>query len=238
LVTVAIMQPAYLPWLGYFERAALADVVISLDHVRIDRNSKTKFANRNRVRTPQGWTWLTVPLHTKGRDAQLALDGIEIEEDGRWRTKHWATLEQNYRRAPHFAEFAPALAAIYAREWDKLVPLCDELTRTLLAAFDIRTPWRSSSKMQARSSKSELVLDLCREAGATRYLSGPFGRDYLDRAAFERAGIAIEFHDYVHPIYPQSHPGFEPNLSACDLLFHAGREARSILRTRREVRAA
>ncbi|HTF89950.1 MAG TPA: WbqC family protein [Planctomycetota bacterium] len=235
--TIAIMQPAYLPWLGYFERAALVDEVISLDHVRIDRNSKTRFANRNRVRTSQGWTWLSVPLRTKGQD-DLSLDRLQIDPAVRWRTKHWATLEQNYRRAACFAELAPALEAIYVREWSELVPLCVELTRALLSAFEIDTHFRSSSQMQSRSTKSELILDLCLESQATHYLSGPFGRDYLDREAFARAGITIDFHDYRHPIYPQSYPGFEPNLSACDLLFHAGRDARKILLTRREARAA
>jgi hypothetical protein len=229
--TVAILQPAYLPWLGFFERFALADEVILLDHVRIDRNSKTKFANRNRLRTPQGWAWLTVPLLTKGRDDDLALDALEIDPDGRWRAKHWASIEQNYRRAPCFAAYSEELRATFSREWSHLVPLCTHAMDGLLRALDIRTPWIASSSLESRSTKSELILDLCRERAADRYLSGPFGRDYLDLAAFARAGIAVEFHDYAHPTYRQAYPGFQANLFAYDLLFQAGPDAGALLRT-------
>lgn len=237
--TLAILQPAYLPWLGFLERIRLADEVVVLDHVRIDRNSKTKFANRNRVRCAQGWSWLTVPIRTRGREAELALGQIEIEEDTRWREKHWATIEQNYRRAPFFADYAAELQAIYARPWTHLVPLCSAVTGVLLRAFEIDTPLHSSSAMESRSAKSELILDLCRESHATRYLSGPFGRDYLDLAAFERAGITVDFHEYVHPVYEQCYPGFEPYMCAFDLLFQAGPQARNVLRsTAREAHAA
>jgi len=236
--TVAILQPAYLPWLGFFERFALCDEVIVLDHVRIDKNSKTKFANRNRVRTPQGWTWLTVPLLTKGQAGELTLDSLSIDDASRWREKHWATIEQNYRRAPFFERYAPPLRMVYAQAWPMLVPLCEQITRDLLAAFEIRTAQRSSRSMESRSTKSELILDLCRESGATHYLSGPFGREYLDLEAFARARIDVRFHEYVHPTYAQSYPGFEPNLFAYDLLFHAGPDALRVLRTSTQALAA
>ncbi len=236
--TLAILQPAYLPWLGFFERIALADEVIVLDHVRIDRNSKTKFANRNRVRTSQGWSWLTVPIRTRGCDEELALDRILIEEDGRWRAKHWATIEQNYRRAPFFERYCAGLQATYVNEWAQLVPLCSAVTGALLRALDIDTPLISSTTLESRSSKSELILDLCLERNATHYLSGPFGREYLDFAAFERAGIALQFHDYVHPVYAQSYAGFQPFMFAYDLLFHTGPDARALMSTTRELRAA
>ena len=236
--TVAILQPAYLPWLGFFERIALCDEVIVLDHVRIDRNSKTKFANRNRVRTATGWSWLTVPLCTKGREDDLSLAALEIDNTGRWREKHWATIEQNYRSAPFFDHYAPALSAVYDQDWPRLLPLCERITVDLLRAFQITTPLRSSSSMQSRSSKSALILDLCREADATRYLSGPLGRDYLDLEAFAYAGIDVRFHDYFHPQYQQAYAGFGPCMFAFDLLFHAGPKARGILRTTGEVLAA
>ncbi len=236
--TVAILQPAYLPWLGFFERIALADEVIVLDHVCLDPNSKTKFAHRNRVRTPQDWTWLTVPILSRGRGKELALDRILIEEDGRWRAKHWATIEQNYRRAPFFERYGGELQAVYANEWAQLLPLCSSVTRSLMRALGIDTPLISSSTLQSRTSKSDLLLDLCIERNATHYLSGPFGRDYLDLAAFARAGVALQFHDYRHPIYAQSFAGFQPCMFAYDLLFHAGPGARALMSTTRELRAA
>lgn len=236
--TVAILQPAYLPWTGFLERIACADEAILLDHVRIDRNSKTKFANRNRVRTAEGWTWLTVPLRTKGLGDDLALNSLEVDESSRWRAKHWATLRQGYARAPFFAAYSNTLRETLARPWSHLTPLCDVLIDDLLRAFSITTPLRRSSQMQSRSTKSALILDLCMEAGADRYLSGPLGRDYLDASAFARAGIELCFHDHVPLVYDQHDADFVPGLTAYDLLFHAGPSAARYLRRNLEARAA
>lgn len=236
--TVAILQPAYLPWTGFLERIACVDEAILLDHVRIDRNSKTKFANRNRVRTADGWTWLTVPLRTKGRDGELALNALEIDDSSRWRAKHWATIQQGYARAPYFEEYSKTLRETLDRPWTHLTPLCDALLADLMDAFSIRTPLRRSSTMRSRSAKSALILDLCLEAGADRYLSGPFGRDYLDAEAFARAGVALAFHDHVPPLYEQGTQPFVPGLCAYDLLFHEGPAASRRLRRVQEVRAA
>ena len=192
---VTIMQPAYLPWLGYFHRAHLADLHIVLDHVAIDLNSKTKFANRNRIRTAQGWTWLTVPLKTKGHHGELMLDTLAVGDDDRWRSKHHQALRLNYARAPHFAEHQAYFANFYEQPWERLNDLCRELTGYLMRAIGVTTPVVHSSTLPVRSHKDALILDLCREVGATTYLYGPFGRDYLDPAAFAEAGIALDFPD-------------------------------------------
>jgi len=109
---VTIMQPAYLPWLGYFHRIALADLFIVLDHVHIDRNSKTGFAHRNKMRTKESCSWLTVPLKTKGKHGQLILNELETAEQD-FRVKHWGTIRHNYSKAPFFAAHAAELQAIY-----------------------------------------------------------------------------------------------------------------------------
>lgn len=226
---VTIMQPAYLPWLGYFDRIRRADTLIVLDNVAIDRNSKTKFANRNRIRTPAGALWLTVPILTKGRSDRLAIDRLEIDPTQHWRPRHWASLSLNYRRAPHFAEHAAFFEKVYAAEWPLLGALCRHVTDYLLGAFGLARSVRYASEMNAAGSKDALILELCRAAGATRYISGPFGRDYLDAAAFAAAGIALEFHDYRHPTYAQAFAGFEPYMSAVDLLFNHGPRSLAIL---------
>jgi len=223
------MQPAYLPWLGYFHRIAMSDLHISLDHVQIDRNSKTKFANRNKIRTQQGWCWLTVPIKTKGRQGDLAIDQLEIAADTDWAAKHWQTLKQNYARAPFFVQHAPFFEAIYARHWDRLVDLTGAITDYLLLALGIRTPALKSSEMGVAGVKDELILNLCKAVNASTYLSGPFGRDYLDARTFESAGIRLLFHDYQHPLYQQAYPGFEPYMSAVDLLFNLGPESLRVI---------
>lgn len=228
---VTILQPAYLPWLGYFDRIRRSDLCISLDHVQIDRNSRTKFANRNKVRTAQGWTWLTVPIRSGGRYGDMPLDAIDIDSGQDWAAKHWKTIEGSYRRAPFFAQWQPLLAPVYADPPGQLLPLCRRLTGELLRGFGITTPVVSSLDLVCRDAKDLLILNLCREVGASTYLSGPFGRDYLDRAAFRAAGIELLFHDYRHPTYTQAFPGFEPYMSAIDLALTHGPDSLGILAT-------
>lgn len=222
---LSINQPAYLPWLGYFHRIAVSDLHVVLDTVQFEKNS---FVNRNRVRTREGSCWLTVPLHTKGRFGQLAIDSLETVDDG-WRRKHWDTLRQSYARAPAFASEADFFAGIYARKWPLLLPLVEEMNAHLRARLGIATRIVRASEIGAAGAKDELVLNLCRAVGATTYLSGPLGRDYLEPARFAEAGIRLAFHDYHHPIYAQAHPGFEPAMAAVDLVFNHGQESLRIL---------
>ena len=227
---VSIMQPAYLPWLGFFDRIAASDVLILLDHVLIDRNSKTKFANRNRIRTPDGWTWLTVPIRSKGRHGELLLNEIEVNNETDWRAKHWRAIEMNYRRAPHFADYAAPFQVMFETEWTRLAALNAAGQKIFTEALGIGTRTMLSSEMDCRETKDRLIVELCEKAGATAYISGPFGRDYLKPEDFRAAGVELLFHDYDHPEYKQCFEGFEPYMSAIDLLFNHGPEALQILR--------
>jgi hypothetical protein len=216
---VSINQPAYLPWLGCFHRIAISDLHIVLDHVQFEKNS---FANRNKVRAGQGWCWLTVPLKTKGQFGALELNRVEIDRSRNWAAKHWATLSQSYARAPYFEEHREVLESVYGSTWHRLSDLTRALTHYQLRALNIATPLRYSSEMNIEGAKDELVLELCRAVGATVYISGPLGRNYLRPHLFERAGISVVYHDYLHPRYHQIHPGFEPQMAALDLLFNEG----------------
>jgi len=221
-VIVSINQPAYLPWLGYFHRVLRSDLHVVLDHVQFEKNS---FTNRNRVRTPQDWTWLSVPVRTKGRFGELRLHELEIVNERPWARKHFDTLRFNYRRAGHFAAEADYWGEVYAREWTRLADLQRETTGHTLGALGIDVPLRSSSELDVGGAKDELVLNLCRAVGASVYLSGPLGRDYLVPERFADAGIELRYHDYVPPTYPQAHPGFEPGLAALDAVLCLGAPA-------------
>jgi hypothetical protein len=223
---VSINQPAYLPWPGSFHRIALSDVHIVLDHVQFEKNS---FVNRNKVRTRQGWCWLTVPLKTGGRFGRLGIDQVEIANDTPWPRKHWETLRCHYGKLAGFAAHAAFFEDLYRRPWDRLSPLLRETHGYLLRELGIRVPLLRSSEMGVAGSKDDLILNLCKAAGARTYLSGPLGRNYLREEIFEREGIRVAYHDYRPPVYAQAAPGFEPGLSVVDLLFHCGGEAREIL---------
>ncbi len=226
---VSISQPAYLPWLGYFHRIAESDLHIVLDHVEIDQNSRTKFANRNKIRTPDGWSWLTVPLLTKGRRQNLELHNLEIDNSTNWATKHWKAICHNYAKTPHFKESSHFFENVYSSNWRLLNNLNEHVTKYLLDTLCIKTPTKFSSRMGIESKKSELIVDLCRSVGATKYLSGPFGRQYLSEPDFLKHGVELIYHDYKHPTYSQVFENFESFMSIIDLIFSHGSESKNIL---------
>lgn len=225
---VSINQPAYMPWLGYFDRIHGSDLHIVLDHVQFEKNSVT---NRNKVRTLDGWNWITVPVRTKGRFSKLAIDQVEIDQNMYWAKKHWRTIEANYSKSRYFNDYSLGLRDLYSSDWTTLGALLDESRKFLLTELGIKKDQIRSSELSPQSKKSDLVLELCKKVGATCYLSGPFGRDYLDAHKFEDAGIELRFHDYVHPEYEQVYEGFEPYMSIVDLLFNHGPKSLEILST-------
>lgn len=227
-----IMQPAYLPWLGYFDRICKSDLLIVLDDVNMDSNSKTKFANRNKIRTSQGWTWLTVPLMSKGRHGSLFLNNVEPSNEQPWRAKHYQSLRNCYSRSPFFCEHQIFFENLYAKEWPRLIDLISASTSYLLDALSMRCESVKSSDIKVSGVGSDLILDLCRHVGATTYISGPFGRNYLSANRFAQFGIQVVYHDYNHPSYSQVFPGFEPYMSVVDLLFNHGPKSQDILVSR------
>ena len=230
---VSISQPAYLPWLGYFHRIAVSDLHISLNDVDIGHRS---FANRNKVLTPQGPSWLTVPVLTKGGRSTL-ISEIAIATDSKWRRKHWRTIEQSYAGAQHFDQYSDFWEEIFTREWELLEDLTRETTAHQLEALGIDTPLRRSSEMGVGGAKSDLILNLCSAVDADVYLSGPLGRDYLDDGKFEERGIRVEYHDYTHPTYPQAADEFVSHLAAIDALFSCGPRTRDVLRSGNATKA-
>jgi hypothetical protein len=223
---VSIHQPAYLPWLGYFDKIRRADLFIYLDTVQFQKNS---FQNRNKIRTKSGPIWLTVPVATSGVLYETQLKDIRIDSTLKWQAKHLAALKMNYARATAYEARMPAIVPFYERPWDRLADLCWEMMTIFNAMLGISTRIVKSSDLPAtQSAKSDLVLELCRQVGATTYLSGSMGRDYLVLEDFRAAGIEVLFQDYRHPTYPQVYPGFEANLGIVDFLLNCADPGRAI----------
>lgn len=213
---VSINQPAYIPYLGYFDRIMKSDVHVVLDHVQFEKNS---FTNRNKVLTRNGPVMLTIPVQNK-----LGTPINEIDIAGHdWRKKHMMTIQQAYAKAPHagwLADFELLYTSFPAK---RLMTEINCFTNIFLRKWDIKTPMIHSSQRFSGAElgkKSDLVLNICKELGARVYLSGPLGRDYLNLYDFELAGIEVKFHEYIPAPYPQLNPGFIPYLSAIDALFN------------------
>jgi len=224
---VAVHQPETLPWLGFVDKLRQCDTFVLLDTVQFEKNY---FQNRNRIRTPTnlGWSWLTIPTLTKGRSRQLIVD-VKINYATDWPRKHVASLQQHYRRAPCFERYFPALQALYQQRWERLGEWNVEVIQWLAAAFGLRQPIVRSSALGVTGSRSELLVAICQKLEATDYLSGVSGRDYLDTSLFDRAGVAVRFQEFYHPIYRQCYAPFIPGLSAVDLLLNYGEDSLAIL---------
>lgn len=218
---VAIHQPAYLPWLGYLERILKSDCFVFLDTVQLETRS---FTSRNRIKTPQGAQWLTVPVLSKGH-RETSLQTIRVDDSQPWRRKHLMTIAQHYRKAPRFDFCFERLEQLLSREQPLLADLCFDQLAFWLAELGITTRVVRARDLAATGRKSDLMLNICRELGAKTYLSGPQGRGYLDEAKFAMAGIEVAYHDFVSPVYPQIGDEFMPNLSIIDAWMNVGPEA-------------
>ncbi len=164
-------QPNYLPWLGLFHRVAQADVWVLADDVQF---SKHGYTNRVRVRTAGGWQWLTVPVRTRRKGGQQIR---QVETNGsNWQSKHWRTLEWNYRSSAHFDDFAPFLASFYAEtRWRHLVDVNVALCDFLRGQLGIEVEARLSSSMELRRERSERLADMALACGCDVYLAGAGG---------------------------------------------------------------
>lgn len=223
---VSINQPAYLPWLGYFERIERSDMHIVLDHVQFEKNS---FINRNKIRSKNGVAWLTVPVSTKGQFGNLAICNLEIAGPITWRRKHWESIRMGYSRAPFFDNYKEPYQQIYSQEWSEFMPFLRALLKQHVLDLGIKTPLIFSSNMVISGQKTDLILNICKSVGATTYLSGLHGQNYIDDKAFIDKGIAVVYQDYRHPVYAQAWPGFESHLNFLDLLFNHGMDSLKII---------
>jgi hypothetical protein len=219
--TVVVLQPGYLPWLGFFDQLRRADVFVYYDDVQYDKHG---WRNRNRIKTQHGPLWLTVPVRHAGRGTPTILE-VEVDARTPWARKHVSSIRQAYARAPFLNTYLPALEELLQRKWGRLVDLDITCAGVMAEWFGLRRRIERSSELGVDGSPSERLITICRHFGASKYLSGDAARTYLDVPLFERNGIAVEWQQYTHPVYPQLHSGFIPHLSALDLLLNCGERA-------------
>ena len=222
---VAVLQPGYLPWLGFFDQMRRADVFVYYDDVQYDKHG---WRNRNRIKTQQGALWLTVPVRHSGLGQPRILD-VEIDNRTPWPRKHVASIRQAYARAGYAGVYVPMVEEVLARPWTSLAELDMTLAATLAEQLRIAARVVRVSELGVHGERSERLVRICQEFGARTYLSGSAARDYLDLALFARHGIAVEWQDFEHPVYPQQHGAFVPYLSALDLLLNCGPDSPHVL---------
>jgi hypothetical protein len=225
-----ILQPSYLPWSGFFDQLDRSDVFIYYDDVQFDKHS---WRNRNRIKSPQGAHWLTVPVLHTGLGRPRIMD-IAIDNRQPWARKHIGTIRQFYREAAHVERYLPELEDLLRSAWESLVELNLAVVALMSRWLGLERRILRSSELAVSGERSERLVKLCTRMHATRYLSGDAARTYLDTALFARNGIDVAWHEYQHPVHEQLYGKFLPYLSALDLILNCGDESLDILKSTRK----
>jgi WbqC-like protein family len=221
MMVLAINQPCYLPWRGHFALIKTADVFVFYDDVQFTSNTAKSFFARVQLKTAAGRRWLTVPVHKSGKFGQRIVD-VTIADRG-WAAQHVAAIREAFRGAPFASAVEPVLARLGG--WERLAELTMTTTKLMAELLGIQREMLHASMLGVDGRGWQRVLAICRRLGATRYVSGHGGLDYLDHEAFEAAGVAVEYLDYDLSPYPQLHGPFEPYVTALDTLANLGSRA-------------
>ncbi len=221
---VAVHQPQYLPWLGYFDKIHRADVFVLLDNVQFKKN---EWQNRNKIKTAQGWQWLTVPVSYKY--PQL-ISEVAINNTVRWQHKHSKAILTNYTKAPCHDYLEEFFEGIFSGSWQSISQLNIEAVRKLAKALGIDTALFAASELgEFPQDPDERLIAITKHFGSDTYLAGGGGRHYMNLDKYENSGIKVIFQDYKHPEYEQLYGDFEPNMSVIDLMLNHGSMSHSIL---------
>ncbi len=223
-MVITIHQPEHLPWLGLFNKIAKAEMFVILDSVQYEKNY---FQSRNKILGTNGVQWINIPVNVKGHmDGTIATTEISTAPNNlKWKTKYLQTIRQSYGKYPFFDEVYPVLETAILTESPYFCDINIAIIKDFCECLDIHPEYVRSSELSVNGLKSSLILDICKEVGATTYIAGPSGRDYLDMESFKEAGIEVKFNDYAHPVYPQKRTEeFTDHLSALDLFMNCGFE--------------
>jgi len=227
---VAIHQPNYLPWLGYFYKMANSDLFVFLDDAL---HSKSSFTNRKEIKTREGTKLLTVPLSTK----EVKINELTISNKERWQLRHWNIIENAYKPAPYWSEYSAYFKDIYKEtSWSFLSKLNISLILLIKDILGIRTEVITSSEVNIGNQKgSQRNLSICKKLGADVYLSGEGARSYNDEEQFVKEGVKLVYTNFQHPVYHQLWGEFMPNMSIIDLVFNEGDRSLQILSGQKTV---
>lgn len=221
---VAVHQPQYLPWLGYFDKIRRADVFCYLNDVQYKKN---EWQNRNRIKTAQGWQWMTVPVRYR---FPQKINEVYINNAVEWKKKHLQAMLTNYNRAPYFKQVVAILEDAFSKEWEFVSELNVHLIESFKKLLNLEAKKSvCSSGLKLREEPTDRLIDICRALGADTYLAGQGGMEYMDLERFEKNGLKVIVQEFKHPVYPQMFEEFQSHLSIVDLLCNCGPESMNII---------
>lgn len=226
----AILQPMYLPWLGYFEMIDSVEVFVLFDHVQLQRKS---WQHRNRIKTSNGVVTLSLPIKRKGQDLKICDAQISYDH-GNPLAKHWTTIQLAYKRAPFFDSYCKDFGEIFSSSMVSLRDFNVSMIKLICRLLGLERRILCSSELELgdnKMEKTEKVINLCKRANITSLYDGRSAANFLDISLFEKESIAVNFQKYKHPVYNQLWGDFAPYLSVLDLLFNEGCSSLEIIRS-------
>jgi hypothetical protein len=210
-------QPNFIPWMGYFYKIYKSDVFILGDDVQY---SKENYINRNRIKTPQGDLWLSVPVKSGGN--RYKINEVIISNETDWRARQLKTIEAFYKKAPYFSDYYDEFRSVLMQDWIKLSDLNISLIRNICKVLDIKTDIVISSHLKVEGSSTERIINTCKAVGADGYLSGSGGAKYQDEAMFTQNSIKLTYVNFKQKPYKQLWGEYAGNLSILDYIFNCG----------------
>jgi hypothetical protein len=224
-MVVAVHQPQYLPWLGYFDKIDRADIFVLLDTVQFKKN---EWQNRNKIKTAQGWQWLTVPVMYKY--PQL-INEVTINNKVNWQHKQRQAMVSNYNKAPYYARLEGFFEEIFSSSWQLISQLNIGIVKRLVTILGIDTSLYVASELgDFPQGPDERLIAITKRFGSDTYLAGAGAREYMDLAKYDKSGVKVIFQDFKHPVYSQLFGGFEPFMSVIDLIFNHGDKSLMLIR--------
>jgi len=225
---IAIIQSNYIPWKGYFDIINTVDEFILFDDVQYTRRD---WRNRNKIKTPKGAEWITIPIESKGNFFQ-PINKTKIV-DSNWAKKHWKTIEQNYLKAKYFKKYKDFFKEIYLGFQEEYLSKVNfRFIKAINQILKIPTKISLSSDYRLVNGKNEKIIAICKQAKATEYLSGSAAKDYIIEDLFKKEGLKLTWVDYSgYPKYNQLYPPFEHGVSVIDLIFNEGLRAKEFMKS-------
>lgn len=225
---VTMHQPNYLPWIGLFSKIAQADCFVIMDTFQY---TKDGLIHRNKIRTNTGSGYLTIPIRKEF--SRAIIKDVELPADRGWQEVHWQTIYRNYIKTAFFKEYSDYFEKLYQTKYRYLWQINIDILRFLLVSFHINVEILTASELNLAIGlkNTDMIIEVLKKIGSKTYLSGPSGKNYLDINKFHENGLHCQFSHFEHPIYRQRYPGFEPNLSAIDLLFNIGPQSLDLIKT-------
>lgn len=222
-MNILITQSNYIPWKGYFDSIAKADVFVVYDDMQYTRRD---WRNRNLIKTNTGLNWLTIPVQVKGKFTQLINETVTADEN--WQKNHLVQLRHNYSKANCFNAVFEWVENLYNSTYGfSLSETNIFFLKEICLFLGIRTKFMNSKEFKIEGNRNEKLVNICNTLGGKQYLTGPAAKEYIDERLFYKNNISVEYLDYGgYVAYPQLYPPFEHGVSILDLIFNCGVNAK------------